>query len=164
MGLIWPSFSTTCSSTPLSKEGRRQRGSSDKATSKVCQDQTQRWTYLPLNLWGTRPPTRRSETSATAYICWDGHQVHHLVGSNGERRQSETSYPVWGAICIGEATPSPPRKSLPGAAVAIPPPIHLWESWSRSRRDQHGEAYGRPERPISRCWRLPTCWSVTLRH
>ena len=34
-----------------------------------------------------------------------------------------------------------PEEDPQGAAVAIPPPICLLESWSRSRKDQHGEAF-----------------------
>ena len=33
-----------------------------------------------------------------------------------------------------------PKEDLQGAAAAIPPLIHQWESQLRNRRDQHSEA------------------------
>ena len=165
MGLISLSSAKTCSCMPPSKDRRRWRGSFDEATSRVCQGWTRRWTYLPLNLWGTRPPTKRSETSTTAHICWEGCLVHCIVGPDGERRQSETSCPLWGAICIGGATPMPPRKTHKGLLWLLP-------FWPVNRSYGLGLGGGkthtmrpskRPERLTSEHWRLPTCWNVTLR-
>ena len=77
-----------------------------------------------------------------AYICWEGHLVHCLVGPGRERRQSGTSCPLWGAACLGRAISSMPVEDAWGAAVAALPSAHQWESWSRSRRreDPHDEA------------------------
>ena len=100
-----PSSPTKCFYMLLSKEGRRQRGSSDEAASRACWGWTHRQTYPPLNLWG-----------------WEDCQVHCLVDPNGERRQSKISCPLWGAVCIGGATLLPPRKIYKGLQQLF----HLW--------------------------------------
>ena len=86
--------------------------------------------------------TSCQKISITAYTCWEGHLVHHLVGPNGEKRLSKTSCPLlrdhlyrWGYIAT-------PEEEARGAAVATPLSAHQWESWARSRRreDLHHEA------------------------
>ena len=135
------------------------------AASRVYQGQTQRQTHPPLNLWSTGPPTKRSETSTTAYICWEGHLGHCLVGPNGERRQSKTSCPLWGVGCIGEVTPPPPRKMHEGRLWPLP----FWPAnWNPSLGLGGGKTHTmrsskRPERLTNEHWRLPTCWNMTLR-
>ena len=74
-----------------------------------------------------------------------GYQTSHkeirgplpLMDRGGNLRHSILS--VEPVTWVG-ATPLLPKEDLQGAAVAIPPPIHLHESWSRSRRDPHSEA------------------------
>ena len=72
---------------------KEQKGSSAKATRTACGDQTWRQTNLPWNFWGTGPLTRRSRTSTTVFICWEGPQVSPLVSLNREGKQSATSPP-----------------------------------------------------------------------
>ena len=102
-----------------SKGRRRHRGLSNEASGASYQGLTQRWTYLPWKLWDTRLPTRRSGTFITVSACWEGCLVHCLVGHSRAEKQSGTSCPLWGAICINESTPLQPKKTHGGLSLSL---------------------------------------------